>query len=298
MAPESTTLDTPPEESKSLVQKLGATLPIALAMLATTFAGMSTGQLQESMFWRSYAAQDQAKATGQWTLAGFKRDRSLICETTAAVLHASSGYKAFAPPSGADPAAVEWLNGNGPPKADLPAAAEKDKNLAALFFSNDTRATEKDILNAAKYVKQQVINDAVDEAENATEAIDKSWDPTVKAAAKLVEDVVKKAGSTEPHQASAALAAGFELERRRYRAESRFNQQIGYLYDARVKVSTAESDRHREKSKNLFYAMLAAQIGAVISSLALNRKQSFGLVVLATFAGLMSIGVGAAVFLM
>src|SRR3954451_13205636 len=88
---------TPPaaEKPRSLFEKVGAALPIALTAIATAFAGMSTSELQQAMFWRSAAAQDQAKATSQWTLAGFKRDRSLLCQTTAATLKASAAYPAL-----------------------------------------------------------------------------------------------------------------------------------------------------------------------------------------------------------
>src|SRR5690242_6950540 len=84
----------PADEPKSLLDKLGAALPVGLTALATVFAGMSTGALQQAMYWKSQAAQDQSRATNQWTLAGFKRDRALIMEAAAAQLRAASGYAA------------------------------------------------------------------------------------------------------------------------------------------------------------------------------------------------------------
>jgi hypothetical protein len=87
------------------------------------------------------------------------------------------------------------------------------------------------------------------------------------------------------------------MEQRRYRAESFINQQIGFLYEARVRVSTAESDRHRKKSQNFFYAMLAAQVGATIASLALARKKQSMLWLVAGLAGIISIIVAAVVLL-
>src|SRR3954463_14742912 len=87
------TADAPADdEPKSLLDKLGAALPVGLTALATVFAGLSTGALQQAMYWKSQSAQDQAKATNQWTLAGFKRDRALVMQTTAAQLRAMSGY--------------------------------------------------------------------------------------------------------------------------------------------------------------------------------------------------------------
>src|SRR5437588_10308630 len=88
------------EEPQGLLDKLGAALPIALTAIATAFAGMSTSELSYAMYWRSAAAQDQAKANDQWTLAGFKRDRSLIVQSTAAILQAVAGAQ---PPANGQP---------------------------------------------------------------------------------------------------------------------------------------------------------------------------------------------------
>src|SRR5262245_34759866 len=84
--------DPKPEEPKGVLDKVGAALPIALTALATVFASMSNGALQEAMYWKSQAAQDQSKSTNQWTLAGFKRDRALIMQATSAQLRATAGY--------------------------------------------------------------------------------------------------------------------------------------------------------------------------------------------------------------
>jgi hypothetical protein len=279
----------PAEPPKSLFDKLGAALPVALTALATAFAGMSTSELQHAMFWRSFAAQDQAKATSQWTLAGFKRDRALICQAAAAQLRAASPgvSNPFAgpPPSGADPQAVEWLAGKGPPAAKLPDIT--DENLRNLLADIQARAPEADLLRRASKIPAATVNAAIDEAEKAVERTDRDWDPTVKAAAKL-------AG---PEAAAAAQAAGWELEQRRYRAESGLNQGVGFLYEARVKVSSAESERHQRRSRTFFYAMLAAQVGATVSALAMARRHKSVLWAVAGGTGLVAIAIGAYVYL-
>src|SRR5262245_42283431 len=83
----------PDEQSKSFLDKIGAVLPIALTAIATAFAGMSTSELSYAMYWRSAAAQDQAKVNDQWSLAGFKRDRSLIVQSAALQLRALASYR-------------------------------------------------------------------------------------------------------------------------------------------------------------------------------------------------------------
>jgi hypothetical protein len=274
----------------SVFDKVGAALPIALTALATAFAGMSTSELQQAMLWRSHAAQDQAKATSQWTLAGFKRDRSLVCQATAAQLRATAGNTnnpfASSLQAGADAAAVEWLAGKGPPPARLPDVA--DEHLRKLLADIQARAPEQDLVRQAAKVPAAVIDAAVDDAEKSVEQTDREWEPTVKAAADL-------AGRSDA--GPAAQAAGFELERRRYRIESSLNQGIGYLYEARVKVSTAESDRHQRRSKNFFYAMLAAQVGATLAALAMARKHKSVLWAVAGGTGVVALAIGAYVYL-
>jgi hypothetical protein len=274
----------------SAFDKVGAALPIALTALATAFAGMSTSELQQAMLWRSHAAQDQAKATSQWTLAGFKRDRSLVCQAAAAQLRATAGNTdnpfAKTPQTGADAAAVEWLGGKGPPPARLPDVT--DEHLRKLLADIQARAPEPELVRQAAKVPAAVIDAAVDDAEKSIEQTDREWDPTVKAAAEL---------ASRSDASPAAQAAGFELERRRYRIESSLNQGVGYLYEARVKVSTAESDRHQRRSKNFFYAMLAAQIGATLAALAMARKHKSVLWAVAGGTGVVAIAIGAYVYL-
>ena len=300
--------ETPPEPPKGLLDKIGAALPIGLTALATVFAGMSTGALQQAMYWKSQAAQDQSKATNQWTLAGFKVDRALVMQTAAAqLLVAAHGQKPeFAPDpkSEDDKKAVEWLAGKGPPdvyrrgadskaregKVGLPDLTVKD--LPELLEMIRKREKEDDVLNTARRVSKGDLNKAIDAAENANaEITDKDWDPIVKAARRLVSAAVKK--DTDPAKIAAAQAALFDMERGRYRSEATLNQEIAALYEARVQTSSAESDKHRHKSEMLFIAMLVAQIGGVTSSLAMARKTKNALWVLAALVGLLSIGVGA-----
>ena len=230
-----------------------------------------------------------------------------MVETTAAQLRAVSGYEAVTFPVSANAPpevqlAAAWLDGKGPPRVELPEVT--DRIVRELMEAIRKREPEGELLRRAAHVHASAINDALDRAEKAAEEIDAAWSGPIKAAAKLVADEAKVKPDLSAAErakklahATAARAAGFELEERRYRAESRLNQGIGYLYEARVKVSTAESDRHRKKSEHFFYAMLAAQVGAVISSLALARKTKSALWVFASLIGLVSLGIGAYVFL-
>ncbi|MBM3979374.1 MAG: hypothetical protein FJ304_03650 [Planctomycetes bacterium] len=222
-----------PEEPRGFLDKIGAALPIALTALATVFASMSNGALQEAMYWKSQAAQDQSKSTNQWTLAGFKRDRALIMQTTAAQMRATCGYAEpfFLSPSA--PEAVKaraWLtergDKGGPPPVKLPDI--DDAAIKELREALEQREPETELLKKARKVDMAKINKAIDDAEKFNEQTDKDWDPILKAAAVLARaqpvikdgdpDAAKKAA-----RATASQAAGFDLEERRYRAESRLN---------------------------------------------------------------------------
>jgi len=288
---------TPPVEApKSRLDRVGVALPIALTALATAFAGMSTGELQQAMLWRSAAAQDQAKATSQWTLAGFKRDRALICQVASAQLHATG--KAFRRPRLPSESRFEadvWLDGGGPPPAKLPEVT--DGALAKLLDDLRSRAPEDDLLRQARRVPGEAVTAAIDAAEKSVEQTDRDWEPTLKAAATLVADAQGGFDAAGGPRGVGEQAAGFDLDRRRYQIEASLNQGLSLLYEARVKVSSAESERHQRKSKHFFYAMLAAQVGATVAALALARKKQSLLWGVAGGTGLVAVVIGAYVYL-
>ena len=284
-----------PDAPKTLFDRVGVALPIALTALATALAGMSTGELQQAMYWRSYAAQDQAKATSQWTLAGFKRDRALICQVASAQLRAVGGAGSPIPP-GAGAEATGWLAGGGPPPAKLPEVT--DEALAKLLDDLRSRAPEDELIRQARRVSGEAVTAAIDAAEKSVEQTDRDWEPTLKAAATLVADAARRpAGAAGTPSGVGEQAACFELERRRYQIEASLNQGVSLLYEARIKVSSAQSDRHQRKSKQFFYAMLAAQVGATVAALALARKKQSLLWAVAGGTGLVAVVIGASVYL-
>jgi hypothetical protein len=313
MATVNKTPDTPAEKDKpkTFMERFGAILAVALAALATVFAGMSAAALQRSMYWKAQAAQDQAKSTNQWTLAGFKRDRSLTMETSAAQLWAACDYtkpaeKDFKIPADktSDPnfqKALTWLlnekGKGGPPPAKLPDIT--DETINTLLKAIQDRKPETELEHLATEISRAstkqhpldiipshvTINKAIDTAEDANVQIDNEWSPVIAAA-----NVLTAAGESGKAQ-TVRQAALFELERRRYRAESRLNQGLGRLYDAKVIISSAESDKFYTRSTLLSYASMITQVGVVLASLALARKGSM-LWILAAIIGIVAIGVG------
>jgi hypothetical protein len=280
-------------------EKIGAALPIALTAIATAFAGMSTSEMTRAMYWRSAAAQDQAKANDQWTLAGFKRDRSLIVQTTAVQLRAMAGYRA-GPEISRTPTpdvvrkAGRWLGGGDEPPVE-------DANIAAVLIAVRDRRSEEEGVRLARELPFNAIEQAIAAAERSAYEVDTAWDAEVSEADRRAREATTAAQSTGDAKAIAASnlaqAARFEADYHRYRAQATMNQWVGCFYEMRVRKAVGESVRHRTRSENFFYAMLAAQVGATLASLGMARKQKSALWLVAGVSGLVAVGFGTWVYL-
>ena len=296
-----------PEKPKTLFDKVGAALPIALTAIATALAGMSSSEMSQAMYWRSAASQDQAKANDQWSFAGFKRDRSLIVDTTAVTLRAMAEYRmppgVSIPPTQL-PAIVEragkWMASESSDSTPPPVEDEAIRDVLSAIHQ---RKAEAEVVKLAKKIDEEKLTDAINAAAAQATEVEKAYESEREQARLATRNAIDAIGRvdgdsrTKLATASAVQAAQFEVDGRRYRAESTMNFWVGYLYEVRVKTSTARSDTHREKSKNFFYAMLAAQIGATISSLGLARKYGSALWGLAGLAGLVAVAMGIYIYL-
>ena len=83
----------------------------------------------------------------------------------------------------------------------------------------------------------------------------------------------------------------------RYDREARNNQATAGLYELDVRKASLESDRHRDRSTNFFYAMLAAQGGVTIATFAIALRRRSFLWGVATAAGLAAVTFASYVFL-
>src|SRR6185436_9614162 len=85
---------------------------------------------------------------------------------------------------------------------------------------------------------------------------------------------------------------------RRYAQEAKFNQQAAELYEVQVRRAGVDSERHRNRSKNFFYAMLCAQAGVTVASLALAKSRKSFFWAVAGAAGVLAVAMGAYVYLL
>jgi hypothetical protein len=84
---------------------------------------------------------------------------------------------------------------------------------------------------------------------------------------------------------------------RRYEDDARSNQESAYLYEVKVQLSSARSDKHLYRSKMFLLAMLVAQAGVTIATLAMAVKRKSIFWLLATLTGIIAIGFGTYVYL-
>ena len=92
-------------------------------------------------------------------------------------------------------------------------------------------------------------------------------------------------------------AARHAFSSRRYEADARSNQDSAYLYEVKVLLSSARSDKHLTNSKMYLFAMLVAQAGVTIATLALAVKRRSIFWLMAALTGLVAIAFGTYVYL-
>ena len=271
---------------KGLLDKLGVALPVALTAIATAFAGLSSSEMSRAMYHRSEAAQDQSKANDQWSVAAHKRDRSLIMHTAALQLRDNKFEVIGDQPDNA--AAREWVQRSGPPPQTFPAI--DDPAINEVLEAGRAGKPEAELLRAARAVNRIKLEEAIDRATAELKRIETEWQPVLDSLARYLATAI------ETHDRN-QQAKHMQVEQRRYRIEANLNQQLGHLYEVRVKTSTLQSERHHSRSDNFFYAMLAGQAGATLAALALARKRQSGLWLGAGLIGTVSVGFGAYVYL-
>jgi hypothetical protein len=330
-----------PAEKKSL-----AAIPVALTVLATIFAGLSSSEMTRSMYFRSLAGQYQAKAGSQWGFFQAKKmrgttldsqsdlsmlfyvrpfDESVALGLRESLKQAEPNLSAVKMP--ALPAAVKkliavldsedaktalkYLAGSElPPASSKPVETEQ---LSELLKAVRARTPESQTTNLVAKLPPGALESAIGTAEANADGFDHAVDPIVNSIRTLeraVGEVDRQiSGLADPppeiktlagtvHGAALSLRfAAQDFTSRRYDREAKFNQQIGELYEIQVREAGFESERHRIRSKYFFYAMLCAQAGVTIASLALAKSRQSAFWFIAGLAGFIAVAFGAYVYL-
>jgi hypothetical protein len=195
----------------------------------------------------------------------------------------------------------------------------KEKTAQAILLDeiiNDIKSRKPESEIAAKVLKltDETLGDAVKDAESRADEVARrgksienvleEFDSLVDQQTELAFDFQQKFG---PHAdavrtSHAKLQGDYKAARhaysaRRYEDDARSNQDSAYLYEVMVRLSSARSDKHLFRSKMYLYAMLVAQVGVTIASLALAVKRKSIFWLLAALTGAVAIAFGAYVYL-
>src|SRR5581483_6174679 len=88
---------TPAEPPPSTRDRALAAVPVVLTVIATVLAGLSSSEMTQSMYYRSLAAQQQAKAGSQWAFFQAKRIRGTTMESSGDLIRALADPPALDP---------------------------------------------------------------------------------------------------------------------------------------------------------------------------------------------------------
>lgn len=207
--------------------------------------------------------------------------------------------------------ALRYLSGGELPAVENsvpPTGAMADAIAAVRSHSAQIRSDE-----IVANIPASEIDAAIVAAQASANSFEQACDPVVKAIRSLeraIGDVYRITGSPTDGPESlrplanaihgAALSLRFanqDFTARRYDREARDNQSVGELYEVQVLRAGFDSERHRARSKNFFYAMLCAQAGVTIASLALAKTRQSMFWLFASVAGFAALALGGYVYL-
>jgi hypothetical protein len=265
---------------------------------------------------KAEAAEEQIKAALSPGKDGWKGKRSTL--TSANVKVALDALETYPDPE-------------APPKTDDKIDAEQRKLLDEILDDIRRFKPEKDIAPKTLALKTDTLDTAMERAKakaaqvaehgkgidrvleeidalvNQQAALGRELQRVLNGYLAKASDGQKESQNLERHldrvrSQSARLlgdykAARYTFDARRYEDDARSNQDAAYLYDVQVLQSSALSDRHLKRSFGFMIAMLVAQIGVTIGSVALALKWKVPVWLVAAFAGLAAIVLGAYVFL-
>lgn len=286
---------------------LGAT-PVVLTVVATMLAGLSSSEMTSAQYERSLAAQQQSKAGDQWNFFQGKRLRSSLQHSTLDVVESASGVAPLnrdtlvatlagtsAATFVATPQREEALRAflaNEQPK--LPPAPPLDPGVRAAAEALETYKPEPEIKALLSIVNDATLEGALRNAQAQALAFDAVTGPV----GQLIDQI--EGGISRTSDVSLRrtfITARLTYNARRYDAESRLNKGVAGLYELQVHKSNYSAERHHRRSQRFFYGMLAAQMGVIISTLAIAAKKRSLLWSLAAAAGAVSIIFAAYVYL-
>jgi Domain of unknown function (DUF4337) len=264
--------------------KVLSVTPVVLTVIATMLAGLASSEMTRAQYERSLAAQRQSKSGDQWNFFQGKRLRGVMLRTTLDSLAVTSGTKQL------DPAAlraalagtslIAGLDDTVGQQAlaalcrgALPAAAARPvlpSAVQATLAALEASKSDEEVARLIVGIRGAVLDGALREMQAHALAVD--------AALQTVTQVID---SWEKHLAARVdsplrrdfVSARMNYHALRYDAEARVNQFIAELFELQVRSSNLAAERHHRRSSRFFYGMLAAQLGVIVSTLAMAAQR-------------------------
>jgi hypothetical protein len=328
--PEQLKADMPPTQWGKL---LSAT-PVVMAVVATLLAGLASSEMTRAQYDRALAAQQQSKAGDQWSFFQAKRLKGAIQGNSldllqsivelhplsaAALKDAAEQLPAQPGQPGAAKVRAEMLAALDSPagqqalgflqRGEAPqagAAPALDPNVKAALDAVESLATDPEMVPILARVSLKTLDEALRAARDRAQDFDNATKPVNQAIDHLESLLARQSASSQVKPASpgpgASLTRDFTAVRLRYAAlryevEARLNQTIATFYELQVRKSNISAERHHNRSQRFFFGMLAAQLGVIVSTLAMAARQRNLLWSIAAAAGLLAIAFAIYVYL-
>jgi hypothetical protein len=314
--------------------KMLSATPVVMAVVATLLAGLASSEMTRAQYDRALAAQQQSKAGDQWSFFQAKRLKGAIQGNSldllqsmvelrplnaAALKDAAEQLPAQPEQSEAAKVKTEMLAVLGSPvgqqalgflqRGEVPqagAAPVLDPNVKAALDAVESLATDAAMVPILARLSLKTLDDALLAARDRAQDFDTATKPVNQAIDHLESLLARQAASLQGKAASpgsgASLTRDFTAARLRYAAlryevEARLNQSIATFYELQVRKSNISAERHHNRSQRFFFGMLAAQLGVIVSALAMAARQRNLLWSIAAAAGLLAIAFAVYVYL-
>jgi len=296
---------------KTLWERIFTSTPVAMTMVATLLAGLSSSEMTRAQYDRSMAAQLQSKAGDQWSFFQAKRLRGSLQQNDADLLNldedrpllvgdALANAIRVVPGVEANSAAMAALTQGKLPALPSPAFSTA---LQAAIDAVATQRTESDIAALLKAVPSDDLSTAMQTCKDIAAKDDTILQPILKQVDWIQTAVLANtpapaaAGQRIPSLKRSVVAAKLALATHRYEAEARLNQTLANVYELQVRTSNLSADRHYLRSQRFFFGMLFAQFSVVMSTFAIAVRLKNTLWALAAGAGLFAVAFALYVYL-
>ena len=236
--------------------------PVVMTVIATMLAGLASSEMTSAQYDRSLAAQRQSKAGDQWNFFQGKKLRGVVLRSTLDTMGATTGIHPL------DPAALRQALAGTPAAAELETAAGRPA-LAALTNGTLPKLPPAPPAAASVQAALTALEESRSDAEMARLLVNVDGGP--------LDDALRQAQAhalaLEEALRRDFTAARLNYNATRYDSEARLNQAIAGLFELQVRKSNISAERHHRRSSRFFYGMLAAQLGVIVSTLAMAAHQ-------------------------